>query len=98
MAEAIKLPKRLMPFILKIGDSYTIIVDNKPLLQSTGSMEALVHLLAVYYVFYIVWCPTIIPSLRFLMTNVMMLEDDFNSKCLTYFICSVVQSENGTFY
>ncbi len=89
MAEAIKRPKREMPFLLRIGDTYTVVVDNEPLVQvATGSMEGLLLLIASHYIFFIHWCPKVLPALRFIQTQILQLEDDFTSKCvkLTVFL------------
>ncbi|KAK4027497.1 hypothetical protein OUZ56_016543 [Daphnia magna] len=53
MAEAIRKPHRESPFILKHGSSFHIIADSKPYLYVSGeSMEALLSLIATYYVFH----------------------------------------------
>jgi hypothetical protein len=82
MVDAIKRPKREMPFLLRIGDTYTIVVDNEPLVHvATGSMEGLLLLIASHYIFNIHWCPKVLPALRFIQTQILQLEDDLTSKC-----------------
>lgn len=85
IASAIKKHKRETPFILKIGDtSYTVIVDSTiPFIESACSTEALLQLISVYYVFDIQWCKKVLPTLRFIRTIVMRLEDDVPTQCVS---------------
>lgn len=77
MTAIIRKQKRGTPFILKIGDNYTVIVDSTmPFIESSCSSEALLQLIAVYYVFDIQWCKKVFPTLRFIRAVVMKLEDD----------------------
>ncbi len=78
MSDVIRKQKKETPFILKIGEtSFTIIVDfTLPLIESVCSTEALLQLIAVYYVFDIQCCKKVLPTLRFIRTVVMKLEDD----------------------
>jgi hypothetical protein len=78
MSDVIRKQKKETPFILKIGEtSFTIIVDSTlPFIESVCSTEALLQLIAVYYVFDIQWCKKVLPTLRFIRTVVMKLEDD----------------------
>ncbi|XP_032787034.2 uncharacterized protein LOC116924622 [Daphnia magna] len=73
-----KLPaSRLTPFLLKISECYTIVVDKEALTQSSNScMEAIVLLLSVYYVFHIGWCKATILTLLFMQTEMLKLSLD----------------------
>ncbi|KZS06729.1 Uncharacterized protein APZ42_029719 [Daphnia magna] len=86
IASAIKKHKRETPFILKIGDtSYTVIVDSTiPFIESACSTEALLQLISVYYVFDIQWCKKVLPTLRFIRTIVMRLQDDVPTQCVSH--------------
>lgn len=78
LAQAIRSPVRTAAFILKIGEtSFTIVVDKESYMESHSSVDALIHLLSVYYTFDIKWCvQQVLPTLRFLRIEEMELKDD----------------------
>ena len=66
---------------MKIGEtSFTIVFDKQPYMESQSSVDALIHLISVYYTFDIKWCLQVLPTLRFLRTEVMELQDDVTSQ------------------
>lgn len=85
-----KKPIRVEPFILKIGDSFTIVVDKRPFLQvSMGSVEALIHLIGVYFLFNIEWSKEVFATCLFLQKEVLRIEDEptfRTSKALQLFL------------
>ena len=100
MTAIIRKQKRGTPFILKIGYNYTVIVDSTmPFIESSCSSEALLQLIAVYYVFDIQWCKKVLPTLRFIRTLVMKLDDDVPTKniSLTLFVRQYKDMYNSIF-
>lgn len=56
--------------MVKIGDTYTIVVDKQPFIQvAASSMEALLVYLSVFYVFYIHWNAEVKGALLFLQSE-----------------------------
>ena len=70
-----KKPRRLFPYIVSIGETFYIIADQQPLLSPKNSVEALIDLLCVYYVFNIKYSPEVKPSLLFFQSILLGIED-----------------------
>lgn len=81
MAEAIKKPKRLYPFILKIGESFNVIARGKPFIEASNSADALLNLFCLQYVFNTEYCPEIKPSFFLIQSEVMGLKDSSTASC-----------------
>lgn len=89
MAEAIRKPHRESPFILKHGSSFHIIADSKPYLYVSGeSMEALLSLIATYYVFHQTYAKEVSTTLQFIQSEVLAADDPDNkyANSLTVFV------------
>ncbi|KAK4019086.1 hypothetical protein OUZ56_001116 [Daphnia magna] len=79
LAEAIRKPHRESPFILKHGSSFHIIADSKPYLYVSGeSMEALLSLIATYYVFHQTYAKEVSTTLQFTQSEVLAADDPDN--------------------
>ena len=81
MAEAIKKPKRLYPYILQIGDSFTIIARGKPFMSAQNSADALLNLFCLHYVFNTQNSPEVKPSFLLIQSEVMGLKDSDTASC-----------------
>ncbi|EFX60254.1 hypothetical protein DAPPUDRAFT_344394 [Daphnia pulex] len=68
------------PFILNIGDSFHIIVDNQVLLTSNSLCDALLNMFAAYYVFSIAYSPQVKHALLFIQSVILGLEDEHSKK------------------
>lgn len=67
--------KRETPFILKIGNGYHVVIDGNPVLFiSNSSTEALLCLMGTYYVFNIVFCKKVYPTLLFVAKQLLCQE------------------------
>ncbi|XP_045026242.1 uncharacterized protein LOC123470242 [Daphnia magna] len=89
LAEAIRKPHRESPFILKHGSSFHIIADSKPYLYVSGeSMEALLSLIATYYVFHQTYAKEVSTTLQFTQSEVLAADDPDNkyANSLTVFV------------
>ena len=81
LAEAIKKPHRESPFILKHGSSFHVIADSKPYLYvSGGSMDALIALVATYYVFHQTYAKEVLTTLLFIQSEVLGADDSDTKK------------------
>ena len=61
---------RYSPYIIKIGSTFIISVDGKVFLDSAvNSMEDIVNLLSIYYVFNIRWCTSVLKAFLFFQSK-----------------------------
>jgi hypothetical protein len=67
MVDSIKKPKRVYPYILQIGDSFTIIAEGKPFVTAKSSSEALLSLFSLQYAFNLEYSTEVRPF--FLLTQ-----------------------------
>jgi hypothetical protein len=68
------------PFILNIGDSFHIIVDNQVLLTSNSLCDSLLNMFAAYYVFSIAYSPQVKHALLFIQSVILGFEDEHSKK------------------
>ena len=72
---------RPFPYIIGIGNKFNIIVDGKPLVSLQDRIaDALLCLVAVYYVFGISWCPDIEPNFLFIQKKMLGIADERTDK------------------
>ncbi len=81
MAEAIKKPKRTFPYILQIGESFTIIVSGKPFISASSSTDALLDLFCFHYVFHMDYSTEVKPSFLLIQREVMGKQDSDTENC-----------------
>lgn len=96
LLDSIKKPVRSEPFIIKIGQSYTVIVHKNAFIQaSTGSTEAIVHLIAVHFLFNIFWSKSIKNVYFFLQSKLLGInsESSNNNKSYKFFVQSFEEKE-----
>lgn len=88
---ASEIGERGCPFILSIGTALHIIVDNKPFLKAATVTEAVLLLMATYYVFNLQYSPMVDTSLYFLQAQCLKFSDDVIKKysSVTTFIAMV---------
>ena len=66
-----ELSDRNTPFVLVVGDLIHIVVNKKILFQVQTCCEAVLMLLACYYIFNLSYSPRVLPSLLFLQSAVL---------------------------
>lgn len=76
LIDSIKDIKRGSPFILAIGNKFNIILESQRLFRIETCSEAVLALMAVYYVFNLHYNVHVKPSLLFLQAVCLHLEDD----------------------
>ena len=62
--------------MVKFEGSYFVIADGIPYINVKTSSEAIVALMATYYVFHIQWGKEVEPVYTFLQSEIMELKDD----------------------
>lgn len=81
LADVIKKTNRPSPYIVKIGSSFNVIADGQPYIYvSSSSMEALLCLVCTYFVYNMVYCKQVVPTLLFLQTEVLAQKNNCTSK------------------
>ncbi|KZS09762.1 Uncharacterized protein APZ42_025938 [Daphnia magna] len=77
--------ERPSPFLIQCGTTYHLVVDGQPLISlsanTSSSMDALLTLIAAYYVFDIHWCQDIAPAYLFIQHYLMEREYEESKKC-----------------
>lgn len=68
------------PFILSIATDLHFVVDNKPFVKAATMTEAVLLLMATYYVFNLQCSPMVEPCLYFLQAPCLKLTDDLVQK------------------
>jgi hypothetical protein len=77
-----KRPARESPYIVKIGDAYSIVADGQPFVYlSSNSTEAFLCLMATYYVIGIVACKQVAPSIYFAISELLEKPDSLTRGC-----------------
>ena len=73
---------RTSPYILKCGGTFIIVVDGKVFMDTPpSSLEALLSLLSVYYVFNIQWCPNVRSVYLFFQSQLLGKPDESTTTC-----------------
>ncbi len=72
-----------LPYILNIGDTHHVVVDNEIFMTFHCVSEALLNLFATYYVFYIEYSREVKLSLLFIQSKIFELKDSETSKIQT---------------
>jgi hypothetical protein len=73
---------RTSPYILKRGKTYSIVVEGKVYMDTPpSSLEALLSLLCVYYVFNIQWCPNVRSVFLFFQSQLSEKLDERTLSC-----------------
>ena len=76
--------KRMEPYLVKIGDTYSLVADGKVFVQVIGdSFAALLLLLSTFFVFNIEYCHKVRPTYLFLESVLLDRESEAgrNMKC-----------------
>lgn len=99
MAEAIRKPSRVYPYILNIGDKYHVIIEKESIIQAHVSCEGLLNLFCCLYAFNIKYSPSVEPAFLFIQSEVLNKKDSFTkgSKNLGIFLKLIAnQSEEDS--
>lgn len=80
MATLLKKTVNRPPYILNIGDTHHVVVDNELFMTSHCVSEALLNLFAAYYVFYISYSREVKLSLLFIQSKIFELQDSETSR------------------
>lgn len=73
---------RSSPYIIKIGSTFNIPVDGKEFSDSpVNTMEAIVNLLSIYYVFNIRWCASVRKVFLFFQSKFLGKVDTAAERC-----------------
>lgn len=77
--------ERASPFLIQCGGTYHLVADGQPLISlcanTSSSMDALLTLIAAYYVFDIQWCKDIAPAYLFFQHYLLERENEESKKC-----------------
>ena len=81
IAAAIQEIDRPSPFLLKYGSSFYVVAGKAPFVCVQDSTDALISLLAVYYVFDLQWCKEVEPVLLVIEGEVIGLITEQLKSC-----------------
>ncbi len=76
MTSAIQEIDRPCPFLMKCGNRFHVVAGKSPFLYVAGSTEALISLLAVYYVFDLEWCKEVLAVFLFIESELLERTTD----------------------
>ncbi len=76
MTSAIQEIDRPCPFLMKCGNCFHVVAGKSPFLYVAGSTEALISLLAVYYVFDLEWCKEVLAVFLFIESELLERTTD----------------------
>ena len=74
-------PERTTPYIVMLGSIYHIVIDGEPFIEAQSSYEAIISLMAAYFVFNIRYSDHVLPSLLFLQHQILGQSDETTKTC-----------------
>ncbi len=81
MGQAIATIKRSAPFILFHGSAIHLVLEGQPFLRVETTMDAVLALMALYYVFDLSYSEEVKPTLLFLQEFLLKMPDDYTANC-----------------